>query len=303
VSKFKVDLSIIEDLLGEDFLPELAKAELYKPETGTVVSHSEMADALKIVPRAIMAWLSRCLSNMKDKENKVLDLPFKRAEEAQMYVTRVTSDVYHGELVRKGKILYRFKYRSIPGIGLILMTTFELYDMEDLHEKEPAAKEQLSYLSSMIEERIAFRNLVGQVVEEKIAQRDAIDQLVKLRMNSEFKKDMIKPSFSTEEEAKANKEPSKLKEFLDKRSKTKIEKKEGYTVILAKDESKSCPDCGQKIFDGSNITGCVCYGSDMGRKVFLKKNENGKMTVRFSKGWCPENIEMLLEILRKREKK
>jgi hypothetical protein len=300
VKRVKVDLSVIEDLLGKDFLPELAKAELYKPDTNSTVSHQEMADALKIVPRAIMAWLSRCLSDMKDGENKVIDIPFKRADDSQMHVTRVTSDVYHGELVKKGKILYRFKYRPIPGIGLILMTTFELYDMDNLHEKEATDKEKLSYLSSMIEERIALRNLVGQVLEEKLAQRDAIDQLIKLRMNSEIRKEnMDEPKDSTIEEAKAAKEPSKLQEFLNKRSK-KMEKKEGYEIILSKGENVKCPDCGQKLFDGNNVTGCVCYGSDMGRKVFLRKNENGKMTVKFSKGWDLENIEMLLEVLRRK---
>ena len=299
MKKVKVDLSIIEDLLGKDFLPELAKAELYKPDTNSTVSHEEMADALKIVPRAVMAWLSRCLSDMKDGENKVLEIPFKRAEDSQMHVTRVTSDVYHGELVKKGKILYRFKYRPIPGIGLILMTTFELYDMDDLHEKEVANKEKLSYLSSMIEERIALRNLVGQVLEEKLAQRDAIDQLIKLKMNSEIRRNnMDEPKDSTNEEAKAAKEPSKLKEFLNRRK--SLEKKEGYSVILTKGENRKCPDCGQKIFDGNNIVGCVCYGSDMGRKVFLTKNEDGKMKIKFSKGWDMDNIEMLLEVLRRK---
>jgi hypothetical protein len=238
---------------------------------------------------------------MRDGENKVLDLPFKRAESAQMHVTRVTSDVYHGELYRSGKVLYRFKYRPIPGIGLILLTTFELYDMDDLHDDKMKEQDKVSYLTSMIEERIALRNLIGQVVEERIAHRDAVDQLIKLRMNTEMRKEAVdRPRSSTDEEARASQDSGKLRDFLDKRSK-KIEKREGYTVHLAKGENVSCPDCKQSIFDGVKMTGCVCFGSDMGRKIFLKKSEGGNMIVKFSNGWEPENVEMLLEVFRRKK--
>jgi hypothetical protein len=303
VSKKSGDLKVIAELLGEDFLPTLAKAELYKPDTNSTVSHEELADALKVVPRAVMAWLTRTVADMKEGENRHLELPFKRAEGCAMSVSKVGPDVYHGEVLRGGKILYRFKYRSIPGLGLILLTTFELYDLDGLDDDKVKDEQKQSYLSSMIEERIAMRSLVGQVVEEKLAHRDAIEQLIKLRMNTEFKKDAMedKPKSSTEEETKASKEPSKLKDFLDKKSKS-LEKKEGYTIHLMKGDNVKCPDCRQKLFDGSNMTGCVCYGSDMGRKIFLKKGENDTMIVKFSKGWDPENVQMLLEALKRREK-
>jgi len=307
MSKSKLNLTIVADLLGEDFLSELQKAELYKPETNSTVSHEELADALKIVPRAVMAYLTRNLTDMKEGENRHLELPFKRAEGCAISLSKVSSDVYHGEVLRGGKILYRFKYRTIPGIGLILLTTFELYDLEDL-EKEPVAKEKESYLSSMIEERIALRNLVGQVLDEKLAQRDALDQLIKLRLTSEFKREALNPAQA--EMAARNEpastvvapEPSKLKGFLERKKEKPLEKKEGYTVHLMKGSNVSCPDCKRKIFDGTAVTSCICYGSDMGRKIFLTKAENNTMTVKFSKGWDPENIQMLLEALKRREK-
>jgi hypothetical protein len=322
MSKKGTDLTVIADLLGEDFMASLEKAELYKPETGSTVSHEELADALKVVPRAVMAWLTRNLADMKVGENRQLDVPFKRAENCAISLSKVSTDVYHGEVMRSGKILYRFKYRTIPGIGLILLTTFELYDLDQL-EKDQLEREKESYLSSMIEERVALRSLVSQVIAEQMSQRSAIDALIRLRMTAEIKKEAINPAQAEQaasaapeeakpEEPKAEAAPAeegpkpatkadKLKEFIETQKKLK-KSEAGYTVHLLKGESVSCPDCKQKLFDGKSMTGCLCYGSDMGRKVFLKKNENGTMTVKFSKGWDPENVQMLLEALKRREK-
>jgi len=302
--KSGVDLTVIADLLGEDFMPSLEKAELYKPDTNSTVSHEELADAMKVVPRAVMAWLTRNLADMREGENRHLEIPFKRAENCAISLSKIGPDVYHGEVLKGGKILYRFKYRTIPGIGLIVLTTFELYDLDQLDEGQ-IAKDKESYLSSMIEERIALRNLVSQVIEEKMAQRDAIEQLIKLRMSTEMKKEAINPTDAEKQDAPKQEtpEPAKLKEFLERKKEKPLEKREqGYTVHLVKGDNVSCPDCKRKLFDGSTLAGCVCYGSDMGRKVFLKKGENGTMNVKFSKGWDPENVQMLLEALKRREK-
>ena len=91
------------------------------------------------------------------------------------------------------------------------------------------------------------------------------------------------------------KKPSPLAEFVENRKK-KLNKKE-FSIEMAKSETVDCPDCGQNIFNGSGISSCLCFGQDMGRKVFLKKTEDG-IKVRFPKSWSPENIEMLLEVLR-----
>jgi len=294
------NIQTITEILGDEFLPELAKVELYKPQTNSTVDHSEMADALKIVPKAVMVWLTRCLSDMKEGENKNIQLPFKRAEEVTMQVTKITNDVYHGELYKKSNVLYRFKYRTIPGIGLILLTTFELYDLDKLDEKEPEMPDnKMQYLTSLIEEKIALRHLIGQVVEEKLSQRDAIDQLIKLRMTSEMRKENLDQPASASEEKSSYANSAKLKDFLSKR---KIEKKDTYQISLMKSENIKCPDCRTTIFDGSKISSCLCYGTDMGRKVFFKKNENGSTTVKFSKGWDVENIQMLMEALKRRNK-
>ena len=48
---------------------------------------------------------------------------------------------------------------------------------------------------------------------------------------------------------------------------------------------------------GQVFAGCICYGDDMDKKIYMSKSEKG-VKVRFGKGWDPENIEMLLEVLR-----
>ena len=71
-------------------------------------------------------------------------------------------------------------------------------------------------------------------------------------------------------------EPKKsrpLSEFVENRKK-KLGKKE-FCIEMTKSETVDCPDCGQNIFNGSGISSCLCYGQDMGRKVFLKKTEDG----------------------------
>jgi hypothetical protein len=85
-----------------------------------------------------------------------------------------------------------------------------------------------------------------------------------------------------------------LQAFLEK-----TERKREYSVFMAKGETVHCPDCGKNIFDGKVFSGCICLGDDMERKVFIKKSEDS-IKVRFSKGWDQENIEMLLEVLRKK---
>ena len=66
---------------------------------------------------------------------------------------------------------------------------------------------------------------------------------------------------------------------------------------MAKGEHVDCPDCKKNIFDGQVFSGCVCLGDDMDKKIYIKKSEDG-MKIRFGRGWDPENIEMLLEVLR-----
>ncbi|HEY5234705.1 MAG TPA: hypothetical protein VIJ14_00895, partial [Rhabdochlamydiaceae bacterium] len=85
-----------------------------------------------------------------------------------------------------------------------------------------------------------------------------------------------------------------LKKFLDRKKKPKE-----YHVEIAKSETIYCPDCGQAVFGGaSGYAGCICFGPDQHRKIWLKKTDDG-FQLKFSRGWDEDNISQLLETLRK----
>jgi hypothetical protein len=90
----------------------------------------------------------------------------------------------------------------------------------------------------------------------------------------------------------------KLKSFLEKRNSRK-----GFKIEMKKNDSVQCPDCQEMIFKEGVWAGCLCFGDSRNNKVFLTKNDSGNVSVRFSKSWDIENIQMLLEILRSKNEK
>jgi hypothetical protein len=100
----------------------------------------------------------------------------------------------------------------------------------------------------------------------------------------------IKPEDIAKKEASVKK-GSPLKGFLERKKKPK-------EYYVQKCESMDCSDCGKTIFSSGIYSGCICYGENQNSKLFLNKNEKGELSIRFSKGWSVENIEMLLETLR-----
>lgn len=341
--------------LGEDFMESLAKVELWKPGTRTTIDHEEIKTALKIVPRTIMAILVRELTpmNIGESKNVHLPIPVKQValsmdgqkqdapSGALFKVTKHERDVYSGEIIENNKTVVDFKNRSIPGIGLVIMSAFELYDIKEIQAPMPeeVQADADAKLERLIDERLALHNLIEQVVEKKISQRDAMQQMVLAKItavmaeNEKTKKTLIdlaslsesstapnpseyhrgmtnglkvaeavvtkeEPKFvdykKTEKEPKA---PKALQKFLDDR-KNKLKKGE-FAIQMVKGEQVQCPDCGKAIFNETSFSGCICLGDDMDKKVFIKKTEDG-VKVRFSKGWDKENIEMLLEVLRKK---
>jgi glycosylphosphatidylinositol transamidase (GPIT) subunit GPI8 len=170
-------------------------------------------------------------------------------------------------------------------------------------------------IQDIIDEKLRMRDLISKVVEEKLSQRQAIEELVKMRLSqmllesssfSDKKNDLEEEEKEKEKEEEAKKEKelkmekklSKLKQFLERKAAKKS--KPSYEIRIEKSESVICPDCGNKIFDEkSGFSGCVCFGPDRNKKIHIKKSENG-IKLSFSKQWDPENIEMLLEVLRER---
>lgn len=307
----------LKKALGEDFLESLQKFELWKPGTKSTLDHEEIRTALQIVPRTVMALLIRELAPMAIGDNK--KIPLFVAGNAFLNVTKHERDVYSGDIEHENKKIVDFKFRALPGIGLIIMSAFELYDMDNLINSPTSApalpqpsEDIQSKVQKMIDERLALHDLVGQVVDKKIMEKDAVHSLLLLKLTEELKKekenaahlavkvqDFKQHAEEWEDIAKKaeadKKRRSPVQAFLDSRK-----KKNEFSIHMAKGETVDCPDCGKNIFDGQLFSGCVCLGDDMEKKVFIKKNESG-ITLRFSKGWDQENIEMLLEVLRRKK--
>ncbi len=293
--------------LGEDFFESLTKFELWKPGTRTTVDHEEIKTALMIVPRTIMALLIRELTPMQIGETKEISLAVN-AGKSMVRLTKHERDVYSGEVLEDNKMIVDFKYRSIPGIGLVIMSAFELYDTEKLAEehKQTPAEDITKKVQHLIDERIALHDLIGRVVDKKIEERDAIKQLLMAKISEALpvKEEIVPGSgkFMTPNDLKETsmnkssaKKESPLKGFLDQRKK-KYSPPE-FNIQMAKGEHVNCPDCKKNIFDGQMFSGCICLGDDMDKKIYIKKTEDG-VKMRFGRGWDPENIEMLLEVLR-----
>lgn len=319
----------LKKTLGDDFFESLQKFELWKPGTRTTIDHEELRTALKIVPRTIMALLIKELAPMNLGETKEIGLPVLNG--GMVRVTKHERDVYSGEILQENKMIVDFKYRAIPGVGLVIMSAFELYNVDSL--QKPASVEVDDGLSEKIQrivnDRMQLHDLIGKVVDKKIMEKDAIEKLVLARLTEALEHDKVKKDISeltqisqtsapmddqyfrgmangmivadsvvNKTEPKFVEAPKKsrpLKDFLEGR--TKKNKKGEFEVKLTKGENVHCPDCGKNIFDGQIFAGCICLGDDMEKKLFIRKTEEG-IKVRFSKGWDSENIEMLLEVLR-----
>ena len=244
-------VQIIKNILGEDFFEELKKAEIgsgiFKPDTKTALDPSEIKIALQIVPKTILSFLIFNLKHLDKGANIDLALPFA---DATLHVNKISNDVYTGDIVSKGKRITEFKYRSLPGIGLILMSTFELYDMADLDKirNEKVEDSKIDKLQDIIDERLRLGALVRSVVDQRITERDAIQQLVNERLSEQVEyeyddedqeDEILEESLHSEEEDNveildsskedimdAQAKKSKLKEFLDSREKKRQEKVE-----------------------------------------------------------------------------
>lgn len=313
--------------LGKDFMESLEKFELYKPGTRTVVDHEELRTALQIVPRTVLALLIKELTPMAIGDNKDIELQVEGG--ATLNAQKHERDVYTGNIKQGSKIIVDFVNRSIPGIGLVVMSTFELYDVNQLSENMSSSNDHKmdDKVQKLVDERLALHDLIGKVIDKKLMEREAIDKLVLMKLTDAVVKEKkvseitkihqegtpqtdeyfrgmtngmkVAESVLTEEEPSfvepMKKGSKKLQEFIELRK----TKKNEFSIQMAKGETVDCPDCGKHIFNGSIFSGCVCLGEDREKKVFIKKTEQG-IKVRFGKGWDAENIEMLLDTLRKK---
>lgn len=275
-------------ILGNDIFEELQKFEIYKPESNTALNPEEIKIAMQIVPRAIISFLTKELVPMQVDGVKELELPF--VEGGKILINKKGKDNYSGEIYQNSNKVYDYKFRSIPGIGLLLLSTFELYNMEDLKEiKQEQPKFDINVIQDIIDSRLKTYDLINSVVNNKLSMRQAreefIEQKLNIILNNKVKEDM----------SEKPKKELKLKSFLDKKNK----KKEGFEFAIEKSENATCGDCGQVLFDSENWhSGCICVSEDMNKKVTLKKTENG-VNLKFAKSWDQENVKMLIDSIKK----
>lgn len=316
----------LKKTLGENF-EVLFKTEIFKQGTRSVVDTEDIEHGLKLVPRTVMAFLIRELVPMAVGEHKEIVFPAKA--NVIIKVTKTERDCVSGEVIEDNKKIYDFINRTIPGLGLVLLSSLELYDIEDL-KQEPKEDEAYLKVQKLIDERLTLHELVNKVVDQKIAQKDAIKELMLAKLTHklhETKEELVNQKnkiaelnvihrestpmddeyfrgmangFEVVDSIVNDREPSyidkvkkesPLKSFLNNRK----NKKPQFNIRLTKSEHVDCPDCGGKIFNGTGVSACICFG-DSG-KVYLKKSETG-YTISFGRGWDPENIQMLLEVLR-----
>src|SRR5665213_2406815 len=121
--------TFLNKTVGDDFLETLSKSDLYKPNANAVVDLEDIRVGLKVVPRVVMSILIRELPPMKLGEAKAI--PLALGQNAILNVNKHDPDSYSGSLISDGKVLSNFKFRSLPGVGLIIMSAFELYEVEE----------------------------------------------------------------------------------------------------------------------------------------------------------------------------
>lgn len=291
------DVKLVKSILGDDIFDELKKSSIYKPETKTALDPEEIRVALEIVPRSVLSFL---FANLKYREiNDVIDIDLPWAMGAKLHVNKLGMDNYSGEITKEGKRLYEFSHRSMPSIGLILLSVFELYDIDLLNEvkqkQDQPQNDRVERLQDVIDERLAMHSLVRDVVDKRISEREAINKLIKERLSDHIAETQIKAEEPKEEAPMENTSKSKLKQFLDN-----IEKKRSDSVELDKSEDIKCPDCKTTIYkkETTEIVPCICYGEFMSKPIKITKNEDGKVKIKFPKNFDIDNVEMILEALK-----
>lgn len=295
------DQQVIKSLLGDDIFDTLEKFEIFKPETRTVVDPKEIKVALQIVPRAVLSFLFAHLKWREAGDSVDLDLPF--APGSQLHVDKKGPDNYHGEIIKDGKVANRFQHRSLPSIGLMLLTTFELYDLsllDEIKESKPEEEIEEEYdhddhmdrLQDIIDERLMMHRMVQEVVDKRISEREAINKVIRERLNDHIESTLEE---DTEEEQIMEKtKKSKLREFLESREQRRQE-----CVDIDKSEI-SCPDCGTSLYksEDKKIKLCICYGSHHNKELKFSKSGGGKVKIKFPKSFDIDNIEMLISAIK-----
>ena len=308
-------MTFLNNVLGEEGVEDLRKFEaaLFKPKSNVTVSIEEMALGLQIVPRSVMAFLKNILIPMKVGDSKKVEIPISK--NSWMNIEKKDIDVYSGDIFRNGEEAARFKFRSLPGVGLTFLTVFEMYEASGLDHNpkvkldEKTDKAIQEDIELKVKDKIESRHQIDPKNKEALADfvnsslisyKDAIGALINEKLSEALRGIDLKETKETEipkiKEAKSMKKNlnSDLEAFLG----NKKQKKNSFKIELKKSDKCACDTCGKEIFGNDIFSGCVCMGTDAQNRVHVLRKSDNSVIVKFHKSWDEENTEVLVSILR-----
>ena len=332
--------NFLKKYLGENFEKDLIKSEtgaILKPGANIGVLPQEMYISMQIVPRTIISLLVQHLKPLKS--GQICDIPWlsDNGHTHNIHINKISSDLYSGEITGEGKVLAKFGYRSLPAVGLVIMSTYELYDKET--NKQDLQNPDIDYdkVQKMIDEKIRMQAMIEDVVNRKLSEKEALQQLITqkiqdyLRSSDAVKQSTLEPERKSDvvenddemddgieaseveseeediedidisndamEEIEESNEPKAKKNKLKEFMDKKVKKTE---VSFSKKEI-SCPDCAKKLYKGGDsFSLCICFGEFMGQELKIKKSNN-QYTFKFPKQFGLENIEMMLDVIKSKK--
>jgi hypothetical protein len=273
---------IIKSILGQDFFEELKKSDVLKIHSNVATSVDEMAIGLKIVPRTVMSFLMSNLTHLPVGGNVNVSLPF--TSNAYLQVTKMDRDNYTGHIYAAGKKVNEFANRSIPGLGLVLMTTFELYNLDSTSDFKQKEEENFDTkkLQELIDQRLLLHNLANKVIKEQMMPKEAINTIIKEKISQALSKIKHENKVSTPKKQKTVKQESKP---ID--SKRKISEEEIAFIVDAKENKQLTWDEVALNYNtrfkqnksSENVKKSYQrYRSILNQKI--QKNENNKMSAK-----------------------
>jgi hypothetical protein len=293
---------IVKHILGNDFFESLQKTEIFKRNTNTVLSSEEIAHAYRIVPKVVLKFLIENLKPMVIGELKHISLK-PLGIDGELLVNKHANDVYSGDITEGYEKVYDYQFRSICGIGILLLSSFELYDVDNIQDNNQHVEKPFDYskIDAIIEDKMYRNMMINEVVEKKISEREAIDRLVTKRLAEMFSKPeepqiiLLEEVTVSSEQSMAKK--STLKDFLEKKK-----KKRDQDIPFLKHEI-SCEDCGSVLYkkEAEVIKGCICFGfgpQDDKSLIKIQKNESN-VTLKFNKNWDEEDISKMIFTIKK----
>lgn len=180
--------ALIKSVLGDSLYESLTKA-IVKKDTKSVVDIGEMASALKIVPKSVVAFLMKEAKPMADNEAKKVKLPF--AENAEILLNKMSEDVYKGHIEEDGKVVHEFDLCSIPQLSAHLLSHFELYDepVRGEESKEETPKEESKKESSDMSDRVkALEDKIDQLFMLAVQQKSQPQVIIQTKEASAVEK-------------------------------------------------------------------------------------------------------------------